>query len=472
MLSNKPRPAAAGNAAATKAMPVAEAPKASPSAAGQTIPAPAGLYESHPLRKVFLYFALAALFVRLSTISEVIAYSTGISTYFLYLVAPPAVLGVLLTGGLQRMFRSRAPYFWLAFFAWMVLAAPFSFWKGGSIQRVITYGRVDIMLLFLVAGLAVTWKDIRATFCAIAVAAVVCLSASRLFMQNDNGRISLAGIGSIGNSNDLAAQLLLLLPFLLFFALGRRASVVIRIAALGLIAYGIRVILGTASRGALIALFAVLLCILLRASLFQRIAMVLIGLVLTGVMMVSLPAATLTRLGALFGAKDAEAAESSDSRWYLFKKSVQYTIQHPLFGVGPDEFSNYEGESSLAEGRHGNWHATHNAYTEVSSECGIPALIFFVAGLASAIRLVMRTYRQAKREGYGEIADACFCYLIAMTGYLGALTFLANAYSYTLPAMVGIAVAMSFAAQRHMRAGGDRRASKSWARIPRPALQG
>lgn len=69
----------------------------------------------------------------------------------------------------------------------------------------------------------------------------------------------------------------------------------------------------------------------------------------------------------------------------------------------------------------------------------------------SACRLVIRTYRRAKREGYPEIADACFCYLLVMVGYLGSLVFLAEAYLFKLLVMVGLSVALSFAANRQMK---------------------
>src|SRR5208337_1363575 len=106
-------------------------------------------------------------------------------------------------------------------------------------------------------------------------------------------------------------------------------------------------------------------------------------------------------------------------------------------------------------GLHGNWHETHCAFTEVSSECGLPAFVFFSAGLGSAVLLVLRTYRKAKREGYEDIANGCFCYLLGMVGYLVALVFLAQAYTFRLPAMVGLAVTLSYAATRTMRAGSD-----------------
>ena len=39
-----------------------------------------------------------------------------------------------------------------------------------------------------------------------------------------------------------------------------------------------------------------------------------------------------------------------------------------------------------------------------------------------------------------------------MVGFLVAITFLANAYRFYLPAMIGLAISMSFVARRHMSA--------------------
>ena len=36
---------------------------------------------------------------------------------------------------------------------------------------------------------------------------------------------------------------------------------------------------------------------------------------------------------------------------------------------------------SAAEGTRGQWLGTHNTYTQISSECGLPGLLFFVASL-------------------------------------------------------------------------------------------
>jgi O-antigen ligase len=429
-----------------------------PADVGQTQASFDDVWEVEPIRRVSFYFCLAALFLRLSVLPELVLYVTHVNTYLLYLVAPLAIVSTLLKGGVQRTFRSRASFYWAGFFAWMVLATLFSSWRGGSTAKLISYSRVDVIFLVLLGGMAFNWKEVRVLYRTIAAAALVNLASTRIFERVSEGRVFLDATGSIGNSNDLAAQLLLVLPFLLYFTLGRGRSTVVRIALAGALFYGIWIILGTASRGGLISLAVVILCLLIRASLPQKLLLVVLVGVTAMVALAVLPAMTIHRLSSIFGVKEKEADESAESRMYLFRTSVRFTIEHPVFGVGPDQFLNYEGKTSRAQGSHGNWHETHNAYTQVSSECGVPAFFFFTAAIGSAMLLVMRTYRTAKREGYQEIANGCFCYLLGMAGYLTALIFLAQAYTFRLPAMVGLAVTLHFAAMRTMKSSHDRQA--------------
>lgn len=412
--------------------------------------------DNNALRMFAFYSSLGLLFTLLGVLPEILAYLTHTNTYLLYLVGPPAIIGAMFTGAVRRTLRHRSAYYWMAFFAWMLLAAPFSDWKGGSFHRVFDYSRVNILLLFVVGGLAVKWSEIRQIFYTIAAAGLLNLITARLFMSmvnSDNSRISLTATGTIGNPNDLAAHFLLVLPFMLFLALDSRRNLLVRIAIIGPIGYGVWVILGTGSRGALIALMGMTVFALWRASMQQRIALLVGGAALAMVIFTALPQVTLNRLATVFGKEHLEGDDSAASRSYLFNQSVKFTLQHPIFGVGPDQFSNHEGHTRLAEGKLGSWHATHCTWTQVSSECGIPALIFYVLGLGSALLLVNRTYRTARAEGHIEIANACFCYLLAMVGFLIAMTFLASAYRLYFPVMIGLGIAMSIVAGQHMHSG-------------------
>ena len=414
--------------------------------------APIELADHNLFHKLAVYSGVAWLLVFLGVVPELLAYLLHVNSYVLYIVAPPAILGVFLTGAIPRTMKHPAGKYWVAFVLLMILATPFSTWPGASFRRDMDYIRYSLPLLFVAGGIALNWKEIRFFFYAIALGGMLILLAARLFGSVEAGRVSLDSSGTIGNPNDLAAHLLLVLPFILFVVIDKKLPFLLRFCLVGAIGFGIWTILGTASRGALIGIAVSFLCLLLHASLQQRVIVIIGGVILAVILPGLLPASTLGRLSSLFNEKDAEAVESQDSRAYLFKKSVEYTLQHPLLGVGPDQFSNYEGKMSLNKGVNGNWHATHCAFTQVSSECGIPAMLFFIMGIGSSLATVRKTWKQAKRLGFKEIENACVCYITAMVGFMCAITFLANAYRSYLPIMVGLGIAIGATAARHMAA--------------------
>ena len=84
----------------------------------------------NPLRRLAFYVVLVFVFLRFSTLQEIVAAKTGQQLYLLYLLVPLGWLGYLTTGGLQRTFLRRGALFWVAFAAWMVIDIPFSEWRG------------------------------------------------------------------------------------------------------------------------------------------------------------------------------------------------------------------------------------------------------------------------------------------------------------------------------------------------------
>ena len=413
------------------------------------VPAPyAGPEDYSTFRKLAFYFGVALIFLRVSVLPELFGYLLGTSLYVLYIVTPPALGGVLFAGGLGRTLQGRAARYWIAFFVWMGLATIFSSWIGGSFNRFKDYGLYNLMLLFVVAGLATSWGDIRLIFYSIAAAGLMNLMEARLFMDVVNGRMQLWENGTISNSNDLASQLLLILPFVLWMIVDPKRNIFVRVPLFFAIGYGLWVVVGTASRGAIIGLLGAFLFILWRANMRQRVMAILAVAVLSVIVTAALPQLASNRLGSLLGEENLEADQSAEARSRLFRQSLIYTIQHPLFGVGPDQFSNYQ--SNEHEVKQAMWHPTHCSWTQVSSECGMPALIFVVCGLGSAILGVTRAYRMARERGNREIANACFCYLLAMIGFLVSITFLSNAYTVNIPIMVGLGISLSLAATKQL----------------------
>jgi len=91
-------------------------------------------------------------------------------------------------------------------------------------------------------------------------------------------------------------------------------------------------------------------------------------------------------LGSNVASKDvASAAASAEVRRENFVHSVVVTVQHPLFGVGPGDFQVIDG----------GWHVSHNVFTQLSSEAGLPALVLFLMIFTRAFALVRRARQLA-----------------------------------------------------------------------------
>ncbi len=404
-----------------------------------------------PLRSIAFHLGLLLLFLRISMLHQVQTVMMGFNLYLLYLFGIPAIIGVVVAGGLRRAFRGRPAYYWTGFAIWMFLAIPFSSYRRGSAELLLTYLRTDLIMLFVTGGLAVTWRECKRLMHAIAWGVVVNLMCARVFLKGvgSDNRVSLE-FGSISNPNDLAAHLLFALPFLLWVAMSSRFILMRLFAMLGVV-YGLYVILGTGSRGALVALGAATVYFLVRGTARQRLVLVGIAPIAAAVLLTAVPTRILQRLTS-FSANSAdsvqEAIESSMLREYLLKTSIDYTLQHPLFGVGPGQFSSFEGMNNQIIGTHGYWHEAHNTFTQVSSECGIPAAILFIAGIVSTFLLLNRTFRQARnRPDCADIRAAVFCVSLALVAFCTAIAFVNFAYFFYLPAMAGLAIAMSKAAQ-------------------------
>jgi hypothetical protein len=416
------------------------------------------VFLTNPTRLFSVYLGAMLLFARVSMMNMVVSYVTHINFRLLYVFGLPALLSIFFVGGIRRTFEGRPAYYWAGFALCLIGAVPFSTWRGASFSLVLTYLRVDFVMLFVVGGLVITWRECKVMMYAVLWGGGINLATARLFGSNEWAERAGLEFGTVANPNDFAGHLLLVIPFLLWPVFASR-NYLIRIPALAGAVYGAYLILASGSRGAALGLMAVGLVFLLRGSGPQKITLLLgvpiIFMVLVGV----LPQGVWNHIKSFSADSanaDGAAIQSSASRLYLLKMSVTYSLQHPLFGLGPGEFAEYEGEHNKIGGTtHGSWHEAHNSYTQVSSECGIPAALFYIGGILSSFLLLNSAYRQARaRRDCRDIRSAAFCVMLGMAGYCAAIAFLNFAYFFYLPAMAGLAIAMSRAAQREFRTRG------------------
>jgi len=419
--------------------------------ASQPVPvlAPRDPAENTVIRKFSLALALILVFLRMSNFHQVEAFLLHVNLKILYVFGIPAVMGAVLCGGLQRTFRGTPAYFWTGYWLWMTVAIPFSSWPGDSARVSSIYLRTNLIMLFIVGGLVIGWKECQTLMRSFVWGAIGTLMVAKLFQGGSGNEERFAlEFGSISNSNDFACHLLLCLPFLYWVVLSSK-SIVARILCMGGIAYGVLLVIQTASRGALISLAVVALCVLLWGSTVQRLALiVLVPVAFAGITAV-VSKETLSRIIS-FSASDttasAEALESSRTRKYLLEKSIEYTLTHPLFGVGLGQFANYEGTHNQVIGTHGSWHSTHNSFTQAASECGIPGVLFFAGGLLATFKIFYSAFRKARnRPDCQDIKNAMFCLMLAMVGFVVSFSFLNFAYLFYQPLLGGVAIVMASA---------------------------
>jgi O-antigen ligase len=138
------------------------------------------------------------------------------------------------------------------------------------------------------------------------------------------------------------------------------------------------------------------------------------------------------------------ANSSMQSRKELLRHSLIFTIRNPLFGVGPGMFEVADDAYMKAGGfRKGSWLGTHNSYTQVSSELGIPAFLLFVTAVAMALKgpysLYKKTRGDPRLEDMGSIALGLhYCLVI----YAVTILFEHIAYTIMLPVFGGLVVSL------------------------------
>ncbi|HEX8986291.1 MAG TPA: O-antigen ligase family protein, partial [Bryobacteraceae bacterium] len=322
-----------------------------------------GLFENdinNTLRRLAFRVGLAVVFLRFSLLQALLTGTIHVNLRLLYIFGLPALVGVVLSGGLRRSFQGRLAWYWVGYAAWMAAAVPFSMWKGGSASLVFGFLRADFPVMLIIAGLAMTWRECRALLHTVAWAAVVSVAAMPAFEQDFGGRAGLE-FGTVANPNDYAAHLMLVLPFLLWVGSNAKLALV-RFGAIGGVALGMAMVLKTASRGAAVALVVAILFFLFRAPVRQRIALVLLAPVAAAILFAAVPRSAIDRISSLAhaGTSADTEYESTMARSYLFWKSVEFTVKHPVFGVGPGMFADYEGRTSREDARRGAWHDAHN----------------------------------------------------------------------------------------------------------------
>jgi hypothetical protein len=332
--------------------------------------------------------------------------------------------------------------------AWMLPCAFFGEWRGGSMQLLTQRWGHAVGYYLLVVCLARDLRSIGWLMSALAWGtggiAVLGLTATTFV----RGRLAIT-TATLANANDLAMFVLFGLPFCVWYVSDRGHKRVTRLLMAGVVVLAVVLALRTGSRMGLVAMGVMLLAAIVvvggRARLFLIVGTPIAALAI----MAFLPQEIQDRYQTIVSDDDvaesddlAAAAVSAGSRWQLLLKSLKVTAQHPVFGVGPGNFANTNAAQQA-------YMASHNAYTQVSSECGIAGgamfawLVWYCLRRANQLRRVTRQV-PAWRAYY----LMALCLLLSGVGYSVCAVFGSVAYSIHLPLLAGLVLSLEHAFTR------------------------
>lgn len=391
-------------------------------------------------------FVLICAYLIAPLINDLTLRALGARAYLSLLAGAGLPVACIVAGNPFRSFRTSTAYWWLAYFTWLLAATPFSFWPGGSFGLLKSFALKDWIILIYLGAAVVTLRHCATLIRVLALGSIFVLFCCFKYGEAVDGRIRILDSAFFDNPNDLALQMLIsacLATYLL-----RDRNKLLRIVGIAIIGGCLLYLLKTGSRSALIGLIAVLLTGFYVVQNRMMIAIASIPLLLGGILLV--PRDTLKRLTKISMMPYQDSAEqmpdsdlmSQVSRTELLKKSIVYTIQHPIFGIGPGQFSDYIYARAKESGVHVASLGTHNSYTQVSSESGVPGLIFYMATLFTALAAMRRLMNRARRIRAQDVSALAETMLLALVAYAVTTVFTHIAYSRLLPTLAGMAVAV------------------------------
>ena len=301
---------------------------------------------------------------------------------------------------------------------------PMMAWNG-----FIDYFKVVLMFLVLI-NVVRTERRLRLLFLLVLI--VSCVLAAGAVNDYMAGRLDLGGRrikGMIGgmfdNPNDLALHLVTIIPIAIALVFSSRAlrKKLFYLCAATLMTAGVVV---TFSRGGFLAMFCMAAVLAWRVGQRHKWIIAMVLPVVLVAFIVFAPGGYRSRLA-------TTNDDSSAMRLDDLKRSLFISAHHPLLGVGMSNYILFSNSN----------HATHNAYTQVSSELGATAMVIYVLFLIAPITKL----RKIERETHDLRHKSPYYYLAigleaSLMGYMVASFFASVAFLWYAYFLVGYAVCL------------------------------
>jgi O-antigen ligase len=409
------------------------------------------LKASFPLLLVFLFFIFSGVMELTPVLPKLRPQ---------LILAVLGLLAVLGTGQFMKVLRTPIGLCIAVFTLWFIACIPFGAWPGGSFGVLTDVWYKSALIYFLTAGLLTTLPQINRIYRTIAYA--VGILGLLALLKNDrtaDGRLILDNT-RYANSNDLAFTILVGLTFVGFlFLRGNRWQKVIAVL---MVPPMLQAMSRTGSRAVSLGVGILVVVMLFQAKRATRIKLLVAVPVALLALLVLLPKDLRMRYTTFFGEYDyyksftdpsehlrAEAIQSSIARKKLLIDSLIITMHHPLLGVGPGNFQVEQDKMAKARGEQSAWHVTHNTYTELSSEMGVPGLTIFLVLLFNVFKTlnsILRTRNPAPNwRNLRQLARSLRAAFIVL---VPVIFFGSFGYNTEVPILAGLTTALGFMAQK------------------------
>jgi len=360
-----------------------------------------------------------------------------------------ALLAAVLSGNTSLRFP-RELQMVLLLTLWYLAGIPFALWRSGSLQMFSQIWLKTLLAFFLLSQTLVSLKRIRSLVWTIVLSECTVTVITLVDRQHANWRGErLFGFNQgILGWNYFGIGVAMTIPYLAVLFLSRRSLLRTALVFGACLCLMWMLVLTGSRSGLMIVPLSIVLTffLILRHSSRGRITSFVVAVILL-VALAEAPQVLWTRLETLWTNSDvttdqvaASAEESTRDRTALLQRAVRYTLEHPLLGLG---LGNFIVASGTDIGRAQAWHVTHNTFTEVSSEAGIPALCLFTGLLVLVIRS-MRTIAKTVpvHPALMELPLMARATIISVVSFAFGGLFANLAYDYYLFYSIAIAVGL------------------------------
>lgn len=379
------------------------------------------------------------LFIIISRVFDVALSGLRITMAFFFL----SVIAALLTGNVAAAFRQKLPLLMIAMLGWVGLTGVLGRHPGGS-AGVFQASLMSCVFAMCIVGVATTSETALRTLRTFAYATAAAAVLSFFFGTMESGRLSLYQ-GTYGDPNQFAMGLLMGLPMFAFMARSKTGlAKFILYAAATVVFFSF---LKAGSRGGAVGLVIMVAAWFFQVSAKQKILVLTATSLILLCSVAILPEYLKTRYLTFLQADEERASQldetqqtllngdigSTAGRLQLLTDGVVMTAQHPLFGVGPGQFPMQRfDEKKKATGRNFGYFVTHNSYTQMSSETGIPGLVLLLAIVIVCFKRIGSVLRLRHSPAYRipqHIFDAGVCLRLSIVTLASCSFFLSVAYS-------------------------------------------